>query len=161
MCCDGTIYDVAIMREGDRESAEACGFRTTTAADGREAFQLPCHYLSGTACTRYSHWRPSTCGKFMCSTQVRANSGEVSEEEALALIATARKARDAVLALLPAGETLTDARTRFQALAASDKSLHPQDARLVVQMFALERMLDQHFRKPGKGRLPATQELDA
>ncbi|MFM6828923.1 MAG: hypothetical protein ACKOVA_01095 [Novosphingobium sp.] len=161
MCCDGTIFDVAVMREGDAEAAKACGFQTTVADDGREAFKLPCHHLSGTACTRYDLWRPSTCGKFQCTTQKRALDDDIAEDEALAHITSALQARDAVLALLPSGETLSDARTRFQDLAASSSTLAPQDARLVVRMFAFERLLDQHFRKPGKGRLPGGQSLNA
>lgn len=154
MCCDGTIFDVAIMREGDAAPALACGFQLTVADDGREAFRLPCHYLEGTACTRYDQWRPSTCGKFQCQTQVRALAGEISETDALARISSALRARGDVLSLLPEGQTLAQARTRVETIATASGTLDPVDARLVVKLFALERLLDQHFRKPGKGRLP-------
>ncbi|WP_183612779.1 YkgJ family cysteine cluster protein [Novosphingobium hassiacum] len=72
MCCDGTIYDVAVVREGEAERAASIGFTLTTGEDGRAAFKLPCHHLEGTACQRYQDWRPSTCGKFRCATQVQA-----------------------------------------------------------------------------------------
>ncbi len=161
MCCDGTIFDEAIMREDDVQRATACGFTETVASDGRPAFKLPCHHLEGTACTRYDQWRPSTCGKFQCTTQAQAIGGEIDENEALLRISNALLARDGVLALLPPGESLTAARARFQALASAVSALEPSDARLVVQVFVLERLLDQHFRKPGKGRLPGREALDS
>lgn len=80
--------------------------------------------------------------------------GDITESDALERIANALKAREQLLALLDEGETISDARARFTHMARYRGTLAPADARFVVLMFAFERMLDAHFRKPRKGRLP-------
>lgn len=157
MCCDGTVHDFAVLKEEDIIPADACGFQTYRRGDGTAAMRLPCHYLDGAACRRYDLWRPSICGDYLCRLQKRAAKGEVSEEQAFETIATTRASRAQVEELLRPGESLRDARTRFDAIAESGETLSSDDARLVVRLFVLDRLLDQNFRKPGKGRLPDAQ----
>lgn len=154
MCCDGTLHGLARLLAEDVDAARAVGFPTFTTPDGRPAMPLPCHCLSGTACTRYDDWRPSICASYLCNLQTRLSIGEYTETEALDIIASALKARAQVEELMPQGTTLRDARIRFEELAASKQALAPADARLVVRMFALERWLDRHFRKPNAATLP-------
>jgi len=157
MCCDGTVHDFAFLQEEDMAPAGACGFQTYRRADGTPAMQLPCHYLDGAACRRYDQWRPSICGDYMCRLQKRTAAGEVTEAQALETIGITLASRAQVEALLRPGETLAQARARFDAIAESGDTLSPDDAKLVVRLFVLDRLIDQHFRKPGKGRLPDAQ----
>ncbi|MBB3860521.1 hypothetical protein GGQ88_001787 [Novosphingobium hassiacum] len=149
MCCDGTLHDYARLRACDIEPATAVGLPTFNTADGLPAMPLPCQYLDGAACRRYDDWRPSICGEYQCQLQLRAAAGECTEAQAMDLIASALAARDRVIEVVAPGTTLTDARKRFGELAASKQALSPADARLVARVFALERVLDPHFRKPG------------
>lgn len=157
MCCDGTVHDFAFLQEEDLAPAKACGFQTYRRGDGAPAMELPCHYLEGATCRRYGEWRPSICGDYMCRLQKRTAAGECDTQEALGIIATAKASRTQVEELLKPGETLAQARDRFDSLAATNEALAPDDARLVVRIFVLDRLLDQNFRKAGKGRLPDAQ----
>ncbi|ABD26748.1 hypothetical protein Saro_2311 [Novosphingobium aromaticivorans DSM 12444] len=154
LCCDGTVYEQAAVRPEDIAPANACGFRLFKTEQDRQVFLFPCHYLEDSACTRYDQWRPSVCGSFFCLMQKRVAEGECSEAEGFSLIERAKSLRSAVLALLKPGQHFLWARSRFDALAGAKADLAPADAQLVVRMFVLERFLDQHFRKPGKKRLP-------
>lgn len=115
---------------------------------------LPCHCLNGTACSRYDDWRPSICSSYLCKLQTRLSAGECTEGDALDIIASALKARGEVEQLMPPGSTLKDARVRFEELAAGKQPLAPADAHMIVRVFALERWLDRHFRKPDAATLP-------
>lgn len=157
MCCDGTVHDFAFLQEDDVAPASACGFQTYYRSDGTPAMALPCHYLEGNACQRYDEWRPSICGDYMCRLQKRTAAGECDESEALGIIANAKASRKQVEELLRPGESLAQARDRFDSLAAAKEALTPDDAKLVVRIFVLDRLLDQFFRKAGKGRLPDAQ----
>lgn len=157
MCCDGTVHNFAFLQEEDVVPATACGFQTYRRNDGTPAMTLPCHYLEGASCQRYGEWRPSICGDYICRLQKRTAAGELSEEQALGTIASALASRKQVEETLKPGETLADARARFNALAATGEALAPADAKLVVRLFALDRLLDQNFRKAGKAWLPDAQ----
>jgi uncharacterized protein len=153
MCCDGTVYNVARLEQAEVARAAAEGFRTCNSEFGHDAFNLPCHYLSGTACTIYQAWRPGVCSSYFCAVQDKARDGEMTEAQALEIIARTLDCRDQVLAAKRPDETLAQARVRFAAITAAKDAIAPQDAKFVVQMFVLEKMLDQHFRKQGEERL--------
>lgn len=157
MCCDGTVHDFAFLQEEDVAPASDCGFKTYRREDGTPAMSLPCHYLDGTACQRYGEWRPSICGDYLCRLQKRTAAGECDEQEALDIIAKAKASLAQVEELLKPGETLAQARARFISLAKTREPLEPNEAKLVVRLFVLERLLDQQFRKLGKGTLPDAQ----
>lgn len=153
LCCDGTVYPHAVAREDEVARAVEIGFTAITTEDGSPAYALPCHYLEGRACTRYLEWRPSVCGDYFCHVQARAGSGEISESEALGLIARAQDLRDAMVSQLPSKVTRTEARRHLEAIAARGGKLDPQDAAFAMRMFALERFLDSEFRLGNHDRL--------
>lgn len=154
MCCDGTMHDFARLQPEDVEPARAVGFPTFDTPDGLPAMALPCHCLDGAKCTRYDQWRPSICSAYFCKLQKRLTAGECTVPEALQIIESALIAKTELLKTAPAGTTLNDARKRFGELSTMKQALAPADAKLVVRVFALERMLDLHFRKPNHGVLP-------
>lgn len=154
MCCDGTVHAFARIQVADIEPAQDAGFAPYATPDGLPAFPLPCHYLDGAACRRYVDWRPSICGDYFCKLQKRLATDECTETEALQLIANTLSAREQVQAVLPSATTLNDARERYGELASSKQALAPADARLVVRLFMLERLLDLHFRQESLVPLP-------
>ncbi len=147
------MHEFARLVLEDVEPAQAAGFPTFSTPHG-PAMSLPCHCLDGTACRRYDQWRPSICSSYFCKLQKRLRAGETTLDEALHIVSSALKARSQVEGLIPPGKTLRDARIRFDALASSRHALAPEDAKLVVRVFALERWLDLHFRKPNAVSLP-------
>lgn len=160
LCCDGTVYPHAVAREDEVPRAVGLGFTAIRAEDGSPAYALPCHYLEGRACTRYREWRPSVCSDYFCRVQARAGSGEISETEALGLIAKAQDFRDAMVAQLPPEVSRPKARQHLEALAARDGKLAPADAAFAMRMFALERFLDSEFRLADPDRLMARRRED-
>lgn len=155
LCCDGTVYPHAVAREDEVAQATELGFTAIRTEDGYSAFRLPCHYLEGRACTRYRDWRPSVCGDYFCRVQARAGSGEITEDEALALIANAQDLRDAMAAQLPNDVPRSDSRNYLETISAKGGQLDPSAAAFAVRLFVLERFLDAEFRLGDRDRLMA------
>lgn len=137
------------------EETAALGLSTFRTDVGKTAFAFPCHYLEGKACTRYQTWRPSICGDYFCRVQSRVKSEELTEQQAFDLVKQARGLRDEVASLLPPGMPMVEAREHFRKLAADRSNLGPQDAKFVVRMFVMERLLDNEFRGKGASHLPS------
>lgn len=161
LCCDGTVYPYAVAREDEVARATDLGFSAIRTDDGSLGYALPCHYLNGRACTRYLDWRPSVCGDYFCRVQARAASDEISEDEALGLIAKAQDLRDAMVMQLPQDVPRPKARQHLEALAARGSKLEPADAAFAMRMFALERFLDSEFRLADQDRLMARRHEGA
>lgn len=79
---------------------EAAGVTIGT-KDGRSHIPLRCGALDGTCCSVYAD-RPVRCGLFTCALYRRHEAGEVTEEEALAIIAKTRALQAIVHARLAA-----------------------------------------------------------
>lgn len=156
LCCDGTLYEHAKVHEGEAAQTELAGFKVQKGDRKRSTFLFPCHNLDGKCCTAYERWRPKVCSSFFCEVQKRTAAGECTETEAMGLIANALSCRAQIMESVPKGSSFTVARQRFDSIANTSEALAPEDARLVVRMFVLERFLDKHFRKPEKSRFPAT-----
>lgn len=155
LCCDGTLYGHALIDDREVEQTAAIGLATFRTEAGKPAFAFPCHYLEGKACSRYDSWRPSICGDYFCRVQSRVASQELAEEQAFSLVQQARGLRDEVASLLPPGMQMAEAREHFRKLAADRANLGPREARFVVRMFVMERLLDTEFRGKGATHLPS------
>ncbi|WP_214652188.1 YkgJ family cysteine cluster protein [Novosphingobium jiangmenense] len=158
LCCNGTVYGYAIIREDEVEEAARIGMNTMRTMDKSPAFLMACNWLDGAACTRYTQWRPSICGDYFCRVQKRAEKQDLTEEQAFARIANARRMAEEVKALLPDGMPMSQARHEFRRLAGMHPNLTPEESRFVVKMFTLERYLDAEFRGADHGHLPAGKE---
>jgi uncharacterized protein len=153
LCCDGTVYGHALSNDQEADRANELGFRMISTPEGKPAFSLPCHYLEGTACTRYDKWKPAVCSEYFCRVQIRAASGEINEDKALNLISKARQLRDGVAQLLPSGLNIGSGRKVLEDLAAKGGVLGKDNAGFAMRMFALERFLDAEFRLSDPDRL--------
>lgn len=161
LCCDGTVFGFALIEESEVEDTAAIGLQTFRTTNDEPAFRLGCHYLDGTACTRYQSWRPSVCGDYYCQVQKRVRKHEVAEEKAFSMIARARQMTDEIKALLPPGVPISQARRLFKDLAAKQPDLAPDEATFLVKMFVLERFLDSEFRGAKRAHLRGAEKRQA
>lgn len=155
MCCDGTLYDHAKVHEGEIAQTEQAGFKVRQVDRQRAIFLFPCHNLDDKSCTAYDSWRPKVCSSFFCELQKQTAAGKYTEAEAMGIIADAQSCRAQIMESLPEGSPFSAARQKMNAISNSNAVMAPEEARLVVRMFVLDRLLDKHFRKPEKSRLPA------
>lgn len=155
MCCDGTLYDQAKVHLDEVARTEQAGFKVKQVDQRRSIFLFPCHHLDDKCCTAYDSWRPKVCSSFLCELQKQTAAGKCTEADAMSLIANALSCRAQIMESLPEGSSFSAARQQLTAIATTSAVLAPEEARLVVRMFVLDRLLDKHFRKPEKSRLPA------
>jgi uncharacterized protein len=84
MCCDGTLFVRAPLDPGEVEPLRARGLPIAG-----QAMPQPCAALSGLLCTIYEA-RPSSCRRYECLLYGSLREGEVSLDEALAVVADTR-----------------------------------------------------------------------
>ena len=101
MCCDGTMFRYAGIQEGDQlEPLKAAG-AVFVKREADTAFLLPCPAFRGGCCSIHGT-RPAICGAYRCRLLRRYEAGEVSFEEAQALIIRTMDQRDRVRPTLTA-----------------------------------------------------------
>ena len=101
LCSDGTIFRYVPVREGDQlEPLKAAGAVFATMND-TPSFLLPCPAFRDGCCSIYES-RPAICREYRCSLLRRYEAGEVSLEEARALIIRTMALRDRVRPALTA-----------------------------------------------------------
>ena len=145
LCCSGALFDFGPLAPEEVETAQDSGMAVLEAED-EFGFALPCPALDGACCTAYSS-RPATCRTYRCQLLRAAETGNVAVERALTIIARAREAAASVIAQLPPGETITDARRRRREASASNgAAVMIAPPGLMMALGMLDLMLDQHFR---------------
>ncbi|MDE2597496.1 MAG: hypothetical protein KGL44_11520 [Sphingomonadales bacterium] len=149
LCCNGTLFDVANIREDERDFAASLGLKVTTGSDGTGAgFALPCPHLCGAACTIYDQPRPSVCSAFFCRLAHALDDGETSLDAAQERVAKAKALLGAIKPLLREGEDIAAARDRWRRLKGQF-SPGSNEAQLHAAMVALNLYLHRNFRLPG------------
>ena len=147
LCCSGGLFDHVDLQPGEIDPIVALGAKLYPGEPPRIAF--PCALLCGKACTVYDN-RPAMCRKYRCELLFRRENGGISDSEALGLIKQALHLVAAVEALLPEGQTVSDARRRLQddpEFWRKETGAEQQRAlRFVMTMAALSLHLDRHFR---------------
>ncbi len=94
-CCDGTLFTSVPLEPAEVASSIRVGLRVLTTSDGPRVSQ-PCAALSHRECRVYEQ-RPTTCRTYQCDLLVALHGGEVSVDEARAIVDRVRE-----LALAPA-----------------------------------------------------------
>lgn len=95
MCCDGTMYRHVEVEEGDElQPLKAAGAVWVT-IEGLSSFLQPCPAFGAGCCSIYDG-RPSVCRTYRCRLLRRYEAGEVSREDARALIESTVAVRDRV-----------------------------------------------------------------
>ena len=154
MCCNGALFDWVRATPDEVAGLPAAAFAPHGDAKG-PGFAHPCPLLEGNLCSAYAV-RPGGCRKFECTLLKQHKAGAVSREEALGIIASARRLLDDVRAVLRPGETLPAARARWRdwfAAQARGEAAAPADGPFVLRMTMLNRLLDRHFRKDSKKQM--------
>jgi Fe-S-cluster containining protein len=153
LCCDGTIHPhVALERDDPFELLASAGI-TFFVKDITKSFRQPCPAYGAGCCSIYQD-RPSVCREYRCLLLRRHKAGEVSADEASALIARTTELRDRVRAGLsayvdPEGSVALDGLYRLM-LAKFDAEPHPAAARrehsdLLLTVAALRVILAREF----------------
>lgn len=148
LCCDGTFLDRGLVRP-DQETKPIEFYRNEFSGDGEQTwFSLPCPHYEGGHCTIYDS-RFATCRIYRCDLLKKLDSGEVTLSEAQRIVGTAKSLVTAITDVDPNGQVKSE---RTQLLSDLNASLSNASAeerqgigRRIVNIFALNRFLDQHF----------------
>jgi len=153
LCCDGSMYPNVEVGGDDRiEILETAGLLFSTRNDVAR-FRQPCGVFDGCKCTVYSS-RPAVCRDYRCLLLRRFEAGEISHEDARALIDRTLALRDRVrpaLTALIAPEKPEALSTLYRLTAAKhDSAPDPAAARrehadLLLDVAALRVLLSREF----------------
>ena len=100
MCCDGALFHMAVLQEGEQAFATLLGM-TLLQSPKNNGFQLPCHLFRGGCCSIYEQQRPKVCGMFECKLLRRYQLGGISLEEGLEKVRRARELLSLIASLMP------------------------------------------------------------
>ena len=149
LCCSGVLFADAKATADETGRIRGFGLETFRTDAGADRFRLPCHHLSGGACTIYAE-RFSTCRKFKCALLKRLEAGETGLGEAQAKVARAKALLAPVAAARP---ELTGIVARRALRRAGIDGVPAEEraaaGRLLLDTLVLDRFLDATFREPG------------
>jgi Fe-S-cluster containining protein len=97
LCCDGTLFTSVPLQPAEVEPLRRLSLPVIARADGSPGLAQRCTALEGRCCTVYSE-RPEACRRYRCHLLMALAEGEVSLNEALAVVDEAHallRARDA------------------------------------------------------------------
>ena len=143
LCCTGALHDTASAEPDEIAALRSHG--ADIIVRERLHFGLPCPCLKGTSCGIYEE-RPRVCSRYRCRLLQEVESAAVSLDEATLKVRTARQLFENVKSLMPAGMTVPQAR----AMCRGDQ-VSAVDPHLRLQLMALMRYLDLHFRHSEEG----------
>ncbi len=92
ICCDGTLFARIHLNPTDAATLTARGFELARRGHGGFSLPLPCQALEGCRCTQYES-RPGSCRAFRCDLLRAHEEGRVTFEEALEVVAEAKRLR--------------------------------------------------------------------
>ncbi|MEZ4445235.1 MAG: YkgJ family cysteine cluster protein [Polyangiaceae bacterium] len=137
LCCDGTLFE-SVEIEGTALSALARHRLPIVTTTQGVKLPLPCVKLAGTRCSIYDE-RPARCRDYRCELLRGLDAGRVSEAAAEAVVAEARRLRDAVRAALPPGRSWWSAEAELRRRGGQPKSTTGE------RLVALARLLRTRF----------------
>jgi uncharacterized protein len=142
LCCDGTLFDRAKAEPDERERLTDSGLTVFADSQG-DKFRLPCPHLSGCACTIYAR-RFTICRSFQCKLLQGVNESVIGIEPALETVARAKQLVQQVAAADPG---LTQLSRRREEIRQGPPAGDAGRGKTFLEMLALDRFLDRHFRK--------------
>ncbi len=86
LCCDGTLFDVVVLRPSEAEACTALGPRLRP--DGSLVVDQRCPALGEGGCTAYAT-RPGQCRAYVCLLYRAVEEGDVALPAALDVVAQA------------------------------------------------------------------------
>lgn len=152
LCCDGTIFDHAVVTPGEQTRLLDHGMELATRGD-RTVFLLPCRYAQCGKCSNYED-RFDICHSFRCDLLKRYHRGEIGLAEARAMVEKAVKLVAAVKADGPAAALYRERRRHRSQLAGQMMAVSGEERRTLgrrlLNMVALDEFLDSRFRHKKK-----------
>ena len=85
LCCDGTLFTHVPLQRTEVAPLQALGLPVKTREDGSSVLPQRCAALEGSRCTAYAE-RPEGCRRYHCQLFSALAEGEVSLDEALAVV---------------------------------------------------------------------------
>lgn len=170
LCCDGSLLGDVEVTSREARTLEAMGIDVEADGEAGDAMALPCPALDGTRCSIYAH-RPGACRAFECRLLTRAKRGEVTVEQALALIASTRTRIDGLrrqIAALGQTDDRLSLRERYaDAVALAETQANATSRRriraLEATMAEITRTIEAEFLSPhganASSTLPGTAPL--
>lgn len=150
LCCSGVLFADAKATAAEIGRVRRFGLETFRTETGADRFRLPCHHLSGGACTIYAE-RFSTCRNFKCALLKRLESGEVALADGQAAVARAKELLAPVIAADPHLRNVLARRAlRREDVAALPPERRAAAGRLLLDTLVLDRFLDSTFRESGE-----------
>jgi uncharacterized protein len=99
MCCDGTLFNKALLKnQADEVLAKNMGMETFIEDQKKRYFKLPCHHFNG-CCTVYDKDRPHVCGVYFCQPLKKVQKGTISIDAAKEKIEQTLALRVEILAM--------------------------------------------------------------
>ena len=148
MCCDGTLFAYAKAEADEAAKLDAYGLERLFVR-GKPRFRLGCRHLSCGSCTIYED-RFTICRSFRCALLRRYDAGEISLEDAMETVETAKKLLANVLEQAPDAAHFSEResirRRAAQWASAADLDTRRIEARLYLDIIALEQFLQSRFR---------------
>lgn len=89
LCCDGSLFTHVPLRQAEVAAARRRGLDLLERPDGSTRLRQRCAALEGDRCAIYPE-RPDCCREYRCLLAAGLGEGEVSLEEALAVVGQAR-----------------------------------------------------------------------
>jgi hypothetical protein len=130
LCCDGTLFTHVALTDEEGKRL------------GLKVLRQPCPSLgAGCRCAVYAQ-RPKGCARFVCMLGRAHEDGEVSLDDAVALVREAQALRDALDVLVPGpGASIPRAR-RYEADGPdSETAVKVRDARRALEAFSVRHFL--------------------
>ncbi len=134
LCCNGTLYRRARLRDGEIESAKRNKLRVLESGEG---FEQPCSRLENNTCSIYAE-RPYTCQKFECALLARHRMEGGPVEPGLEAV---RRAKELIAILESKGLDMTPGAERT--ITADG----PEGFELMALTAELMQRLDRDFRR--------------
>lgn len=95
-CCDGTLFDSAIVEPGERDRLPVKIAARTGISGQQEYFTLPCPYFQG-KCTIYEKHKAEICSGFRCRLLKDVAANELTSAEAMQIIHMAGTCRNEII----------------------------------------------------------------
>jgi hypothetical protein len=90
LCCDGSLFTHVGLEPEEVDQLHALGIPTRTLLSGTEVLPQRCSALKGRECQIYAD-RPSSCAAYNCVLAASLLEGQVTLEEAQAVVKKAQR----------------------------------------------------------------------
>lgn len=149
MCCDGTLFHAVTLQPADAPRALAAHGLPIRRKQGKTWFHQPCPAHAVCRCTIYED-RPTRCRAFDCRQLLRLAAGEITPDQALTTIQSARQQAthvdDLITQLADTNPARSLAHRAANALTTDEPT--PAHEELRTAFDSLEVFLNAHFRVP-------------